>query len=62
MSKAETLAKIQEVGLLRVIRGPSQDLTLKMVEALVQGGVTGSHRPLNLFKSPNDSDWRKQNV
>jgi 2-dehydro-3-deoxyphosphogluconate aldolase/(4S)-4-hydroxy-2-oxoglutarate aldolase len=41
MNKAEILANIQEIGLLAVIRGPSQDLTLKMVEALVQGGVTG---------------------
>lgn len=41
MNKIETLARIQEIGLLAVIRGPSQALTLKMVEALVQGGVLG---------------------
>lgn len=41
MSKAETLEKIEEIGLLAVIRGPSQELTLKMVEALVKGGAIG---------------------
>ena len=41
MSKAETLQKIQELGLLAVLRGPSLELTLKMVEALVAGGVFG---------------------
>ncbi len=41
MSKTETLIKIEEIGLLAVIRGPSQELTLKMVEALVRGGVIG---------------------
>ena len=41
MNKTETLAKIHKIGLLAVIRGPSQELTLQMVEALVQGGVTG---------------------
>ncbi len=41
MSKEQTLKRIEEVGLLAVIRGPSPDLTLKMVDALVDGGVTG---------------------
>lgn len=41
MSKVETLTKIQEIGLLAVIRGPSEELTLKMVESLLRGGVTG---------------------
>jgi 2-dehydro-3-deoxyphosphogluconate aldolase / (4S)-4-hydroxy-2-oxoglutarate aldolase len=41
MNKRETLAKIHELGLLAVIRGPSVDLTIKMVEALVAGGVFG---------------------
>lgn len=41
MNKAETLQKIREVGLLAVIRGPSKELTLEMVAALVAGGVTG---------------------
>ena len=41
MSKQETLQRIKELGLLAVIRGPSQELTLEMVAALVAGGVTG---------------------
>lgn len=41
MNKTETLQKIQALGLLAVLRGPSPALTLKMVEALVTGGVLG---------------------
>jgi 2-dehydro-3-deoxyphosphogluconate aldolase/(4S)-4-hydroxy-2-oxoglutarate aldolase len=41
MNKSETLARIEAIGLLAVIRGPGKDLTLQMVEALVEGGVTG---------------------
>lgn len=41
LEKQEILNKIQELGVLAVIRGPSQELTLKMVDALVQGDVTG---------------------
>ena len=41
MNKQETLKRISGLGLLAVIRGPSSDLTVKMVEALVQGGVSG---------------------
>lgn len=41
MNKTETLEKVKELGLLAVIRGPSTDLTVKMVEALVAGGVLG---------------------
>ena len=41
MDKARTLNLIREVGLLAVLRGPTPDLTLKMVDALVEGGVTG---------------------
>ncbi|MBI9048773.1 MAG: bifunctional 4-hydroxy-2-oxoglutarate aldolase/2-dehydro-3-deoxy-phosphogluconate aldolase [Anaerolineaceae bacterium] len=41
MNKAEVFEKINELGLLAVIRGPSPDLTVKMVEALVAGGVLG---------------------
>jgi len=37
----ETLEKIKAVGLLAVIRGPSKELTIKMVDALVSGGVIG---------------------
>ncbi len=39
MDKQTVLAKIKELGLVSVIRGPSADLTIKMVEALVEGGV-----------------------
>ena len=41
MKKQNTLDRIRELGLLAVLRGPSPELTLKMVEALVNGGVTG---------------------
>jgi 2-dehydro-3-deoxyphosphogluconate aldolase/(4S)-4-hydroxy-2-oxoglutarate aldolase len=41
MDKQEVLEKIKAMGLLAVIRGPSEDLTVKMVEALVAGGVYG---------------------
>lgn len=41
MTKEDTLARIREVGLVAVIRGPSADLTLRMVEALLAGGVKG---------------------
>ena len=41
MNKNEVLEKVKELGLLAVIRGPSAELTVKMVEALVDGGVKG---------------------
>lgn len=41
MNKTEILEKVKELGLLAVIRGPSAELTVKMVEALVKGGVLG---------------------
>ena len=41
MNKEDTLSRIHELGLLAVLRGPSPELTLKMVEALVAGGVFG---------------------
>jgi len=42
MSKKEQiLSRIEDAGILAVIRGPSPDLTLKMVAALVDGGVHG---------------------
>jgi len=41
MNKTEVLEKVKDLGLLAVIRGPSPELTVKMVEALVQGGVKG---------------------
>jgi 2-dehydro-3-deoxyphosphogluconate aldolase/(4S)-4-hydroxy-2-oxoglutarate aldolase len=39
--KEDTLARLKELGLIAVIRGPSADLTLKMVQSLVDGGVFG---------------------
>ena len=41
MNKERTLQKIEDLGVLAVLRGPSPDLTLKMVAALVEGGVNG---------------------
>ncbi len=41
LDKKLVLKKIQELGVLAVIRGPSEELTLKMVDALVAGGVIG---------------------
>lgn len=36
-----TLQRIRDLGVLAVLRGPSADLTLQMVDALVAGGVHG---------------------
>lgn len=41
MDRTETLSRIHELGLLAVLRGPSRDLTLEMVDALLAGGVHG---------------------
>jgi 2-dehydro-3-deoxyphosphogluconate aldolase/(4S)-4-hydroxy-2-oxoglutarate aldolase len=41
MDKTVVLEKVKDLGLLAVMRGPSADLTVKMVEALVAGGVCG---------------------
>jgi 2-dehydro-3-deoxyphosphogluconate aldolase/(4S)-4-hydroxy-2-oxoglutarate aldolase len=41
MTKEDTLSRISDLGLLAVIRGPSPELTFKMVEALIAGGVFG---------------------
>jgi 2-dehydro-3-deoxyphosphogluconate aldolase/(4S)-4-hydroxy-2-oxoglutarate aldolase len=41
MTKQEVLARIKELGLVAVLRGPSPELTVKMVDALVAGGVLG---------------------
>ena len=41
MEKSHIIAKVKQLGLLAVIRGPSADLTVKMVAALVAGGVKG---------------------
>jgi len=41
MTKQEVLEQLKKLGLLAVIRGPSPELTIKMVDALIEGGVTG---------------------
>ncbi|HEX7395669.1 MAG TPA: bifunctional 4-hydroxy-2-oxoglutarate aldolase/2-dehydro-3-deoxy-phosphogluconate aldolase [Anaerolineaceae bacterium] len=41
MNKQVVLEKVKELGLLAVIRGPSPELTVQMVEALIIGGVKG---------------------
>ena len=41
MNKQEVLEKVKDLGLLAVIRGPSAELTVQMVEALIKGGVLG---------------------
>ena len=53
MNKTEVLEKVKELGLLAVIRGPSPDLTLKMVEALIAGGVLGIEIT---YSTPNAED------
>jgi 2-dehydro-3-deoxyphosphogluconate aldolase / (4S)-4-hydroxy-2-oxoglutarate aldolase len=39
MTKQDTIERISSLGLVAVIRGPSPDLTVEMVAALVAGGV-----------------------
>jgi 2-dehydro-3-deoxyphosphogluconate aldolase/(4S)-4-hydroxy-2-oxoglutarate aldolase len=39
MSKEKVLENLKRAGVIAVIRGPSVDLTLKMVEALIAGGI-----------------------
>jgi 2-dehydro-3-deoxyphosphogluconate aldolase / (4S)-4-hydroxy-2-oxoglutarate aldolase len=41
MTKQEVIERVKALGLLAVIRGPSPDLTVKMVSALIAGGVKG---------------------
>lgn len=41
MQQTEVLNQIQRLGLLAVLRGPSPDLTVRMVETLVTAGVRG---------------------
>jgi 2-dehydro-3-deoxyphosphogluconate aldolase / (4S)-4-hydroxy-2-oxoglutarate aldolase len=53
MDKQSVLDKIKELGLVSVIRGPSADLTIKMVEALVEGGVLAIEIT---YSTPNAED------
>ncbi len=41
MNKTEILDQIKALGVLAVIRGPSEDLTVQIVDALVAGGIRG---------------------
>lgn len=41
MEKIDILEKIKKLGVVAVIRGPSPELTIKMVAALLAGGVSG---------------------
>ncbi len=41
MTKQDVMDRVKSLGLLAVIRGPSAELTVKMVSALVAGGVKG---------------------
>jgi 2-dehydro-3-deoxyphosphogluconate aldolase/(4S)-4-hydroxy-2-oxoglutarate aldolase len=41
MDKKQALETIKNLGVVAVIRGPSAELTVQMVDALVAGGVTG---------------------
>ncbi len=41
MTKQDVMERVKSLGLLAVIRGPSAELTVKMVSALVAGGVKG---------------------
>jgi 2-dehydro-3-deoxyphosphogluconate aldolase/(4S)-4-hydroxy-2-oxoglutarate aldolase len=58
MTKQETLEQIKALGLLAVIRGPSPDLTVKMVDALVAGGVTG----IEVTYSTPNAEWVVETV
>ncbi len=53
MDKKQTLEKISSLGLVAVIRGPSPELTVKMVEALVAGGLCGIEIT---YSTPNAED------
>jgi 2-dehydro-3-deoxyphosphogluconate aldolase / (4S)-4-hydroxy-2-oxoglutarate aldolase len=41
MNKQDILEQVKKLGLLAVIRGPSPELTVQMVGALIKGGVFG---------------------
>jgi 2-dehydro-3-deoxyphosphogluconate aldolase/(4S)-4-hydroxy-2-oxoglutarate aldolase len=41
MTKQETLNRLHDLGIVAVIRGPSPELTVRMVEALAAGGIYG---------------------
>jgi 2-dehydro-3-deoxyphosphogluconate aldolase/(4S)-4-hydroxy-2-oxoglutarate aldolase len=57
MDKQNTLDRLQHIGLVAVIRGPSLELTVKLVEALMIGGITGIEIT---YTTPNASDVVRQ--
>lgn len=57
MDKQQTLNRIEELGLLAVIRGPSAEATIKVVDALIKGGVTGIEIT---YTTPNALDVMRQ--
>ncbi len=52
-TKAETLGEIRRIGLIAVLRAPSEELALGIVDALVAGGVTGIEIT---YSTPNAPD------
>ncbi len=50
MDKKLVFEKVKELGLLAVLRGPSEEKTVKAVDALVAGGVKGIEIT---FSTPN---------
>jgi 2-dehydro-3-deoxyphosphogluconate aldolase/(4S)-4-hydroxy-2-oxoglutarate aldolase len=53
MNREQVLEKIKALGVLAVIRGPSAELTVKMVEALMAGGISGIEIT---YSTPNAED------
>lgn len=57
MDKAIVLEQLRSLGVIAVIRGPSPELTLKMVGALVAGGVKGIEIT---YSTPNAAEVVRQ--
>ena len=57
MDKKVTLEKLQQLGVMAVIRGPTPELTLKTVEALIAGGVKGIEIT---YSTPNAAEVVRQ--
>ena len=57
MDKKVTLEKLQKLGIIAVIRGPTPELTLKMVEALINGEVNGIEIT---YSTPNAAEVVRQ--
>lgn len=52
-TRDDTLREIRRIGLIAVLRAPSEALALRMVDALVAGGVTGIEIT---YSTPNAAD------